>query len=132
MGTVYGIYPWGSALVMGKFDGETFLGRLLIFFFGGAGEGKRNSRAHNAETFSQDDASSKQPCVYVIYYMLSIGGFAAACLLAIAKGVLDPRFPWTDTCAPRVSATRRPSSRIEDGEGSVAPRSATDSTEQWV
>ena len=85
----------------------------------------------NAETFSQDDASSKQPCVYVIYYMLSSGSFAAACLQAIAKGVLDPRLPWADTCARQASATRRPSSRIEDGEGAVAPRSATDSTEQW-
>ena len=37
MGTAYGIYPWGSALVMGKFDGETFLGRLLIFFLGDGG-----------------------------------------------------------------------------------------------
>ena len=36
----------------GKIDGETFLGRLLIFFFGGAEEGKRNSRARNTETFS--------------------------------------------------------------------------------
>ncbi len=30
------------------------------------------------------------------------------------------------------STTRRPSPRIEDGEGVVAPRSVTDSTEQWV
>ena len=62
----------------GRFDGGAFLGRLLIFFLGGEGEGKRNSRARNAETFSQDDPSSKQTCVYVIYYMLSSGGFAAA------------------------------------------------------
>jgi hypothetical protein len=47
----------------------------------------------------QDDASSKHPCVYVIYYMLSSGGFDATCLQAIAKGVLDPRLPWADTCA---------------------------------
>ena len=118
--------------MMGKFDGETFFGRLLIFFFGGEGEGKRNSRARNAETFSQDDASSKQPCVYVIYYMLSSGSFAAACLQAIAKGVLDPRLPWSDTCALRASTTRRPSPRIEDGEGVVAPCSTTDSTEHRV
>ena len=32
MGTAYGIYPCGSALVMGKFDGETFFGELLIRF----------------------------------------------------------------------------------------------------
>ncbi len=30
------------------------------------------------------------------------------------------------------STTRRPSPHIEDGEGVVVPRSATDSTEQWV
>ena len=28
----------------GKFDGETFLGRLLIFFLGGVGEGTRRSQ----------------------------------------------------------------------------------------
>ena len=28
--------------------------------------------------------------------------------------------------------TRRPSSHIEDGEWAAAPRSVTDSTEQWV
>jgi hypothetical protein len=39
-GLLYGIYPWVSVLVMGKFDGETFFGGLLIFFFGGWG-GKR-------------------------------------------------------------------------------------------
>jgi hypothetical protein len=40
MGTAYGIYPWGITLVMGKFDGETFLGRLLIFFSWGGGGGE--------------------------------------------------------------------------------------------
>ena len=54
-------------------------------------------------------------------------GFTAACLQTIAKGVRDPRLPWADTCARQASATRRPSSRIEDGEGAVGPRSATDS-----
>ncbi len=37
------------------------------------------------------------PCVYVIYYMLDSGSFAATCLQDIAKGVLDPRLPWADT-----------------------------------
>ena len=31
-----------------------------------------------------------------------------------------------------LATARRPGSRIEDGEGATAPRSATDSTEQWV
>ncbi len=70
--------------------------------------------------------------MYVIYYMLSSGGFAASCLQSIAKGVLDPRLPWADTCDRQVSASRRPSSRIEDGEKTVGPRSATDSTDQLV
>ena len=64
--------------------------------------------------------------------MLNSGGVAASCLQDIAKEVLDPRLPWTDTCGVQPSTTRRPSSRIEDGEGTVAPRSVTDSTEQWV
>ncbi len=97
-----------------------------VFFFGG------DSRARNVETFSQDDTSSKHPCVYVTYNMLSSGGFTVACLQVITKGVLDPRLPWTDTCVVQVSTNRRPSPHIEDGEGFVTPRSTTDSTEKWV
>ena len=40
--------------------------------------------------------------------------------------------PWADMCAVQVSITRRPLPRTEDSEGPAAPRSATDSTEQWV
>ena len=36
----------------GRFDGEAFLGRLLIFFLGGVGEGKRSSKTRVAEGFS--------------------------------------------------------------------------------
>jgi hypothetical protein len=72
----------------------------------------------------------KQPH-FVIYYMLSSGGFAAARLQAIAKGVLDPRCPGQHVPV-QASTTRRPSPRIEDSEGAAAPRSTTDSTEQWV
>jgi hypothetical protein len=61
--------------------------------------------------------------------MLGSGSFTATCLQYIGKGVLDPRLPWADTCAPQASTTRRPSSRVEDGEGAVVPRSTTDSTE---
>jgi hypothetical protein len=52
-----------------------------------------------------DGKTSKQPWVYVIYYMLISGGFAAACLQAITKGVLHPRLPWTDTCLFRFRQT---------------------------
>ena len=105
MGTAYGIYPCGSALVMGKIDGEMFLGRLLIFFFGEAGKGKRNSRSRNTETMRRCFAGRcefRTACVYVIYYMLGSGSFAAACLQDIVKGVLDPRLPWADTFAVRL------------------------------
>ncbi len=34
--------------------------------------------------------------------MFHSGGCAAASLQAIAKGVLDPRLPWADTCAVRL------------------------------
>jgi hypothetical protein len=42
MGTAYGIYPWVA--LMGKFDGETFLGRLWMFFLGGSGGGRGGDR----------------------------------------------------------------------------------------
>jgi hypothetical protein len=54
-------------------------------FLGGAGEGKRSSRVRVAEKFSQDERAPKSP-VCVIYYMLSSGGFAAACHETITKG----------------------------------------------
>ena len=94
----------------GKSDGETFLGRTWMFFSGGGGGGEEELQGTTAETFSQDDASSKQSWVYVIYYMLSSGGHVRC------SGLDNPS----------------PSPRIEDGEGAAGPRSATDSTEQWV
>ena len=48
----------------GRFDGGAFLGRLLIFFLGAAGEGKRSSRVRVAEKFSQDERAPNSPvCV---------------------------------------------------------------------
>ncbi len=38
--------------------------------------------------------------LYIIYYAVVF--FAATCLQVIAKGVLDPRLPWTDTFAVRL------------------------------
>ena len=55
-------------------------------FLGGAGAGKRSSRARFAEKFSQN-GGLRTALFGVIYYMLSSGGFAAACLQDIAKGV---------------------------------------------
>ena len=104
MGTADGIYPCGSALVMGKIDGETFLGRLLIFFFGGAGKGKRNSRARNAETMRRcfTGRHEFQTALCYILYISQWRCRCRTCLQAIAKAVLDPRLPWADACAVRL------------------------------
>jgi hypothetical protein len=44
LGFTDGDYPWNLSLGRrtgdGKFDGETFLGGLLIFFLGGRGRGR--------------------------------------------------------------------------------------------
>jgi hypothetical protein len=85
----------------GRFDGETFLGGLLIFFLGGEGEGKRNSRVRLAERLSQDGRAPNSP-VYVIYYLLSSGGFAAHVFRPSRKGA--PRS--SDTLGRRVRCFR--------------------------
>jgi hypothetical protein len=115
----YGIYSWDNALVMEDLRGD-ILGWVVDFFLGGPGEGKRNSRARLPRCFRRTTRVPNIP-VHVIYYILRSGSFAAACLQDIVKGVLDPRLPWADTCAVQVSRTRRPSPRIEDGEGVVTP-----------
>ena len=76
----------------GKIDGETFLGRLLIFFFGGAGEGKRNSRARNTETMRRCFAGRCEfrtaLCVCSILYV-GQRRFHCSMLQAISKSALD-------------------------------------------
>jgi hypothetical protein len=66
-------------------------------FLGEKGEGKRSSRVCVAEKFSQDERTPNSP-VCVIYYMLSSGGFTAACLQTITKGgsSILGHTPWTD------------------------------------
>jgi hypothetical protein len=66
-----------------------------MFFSGGGGGGEEELQGTTAETFSKDDASSKHPCfmLYIIY--CAVFFFAATCLQAITKGVLDPRLPRT-------------------------------------
>ncbi len=81
----------------GRFDGETFLGGLLIFFLGGRWRG----RGTTAEAFSQDDASSKQPCLCYILY-IEQWKFRCSMRQTIANGGPDPRLPWADTCAVRL------------------------------
>ena len=72
----YGIYPWVSTLVMGNLmvPSDVFAGR----------------REFQTDLFM----------FYIIY--CAVVFFTATCLQAIAKGVLDPQLPWTDTFAVRL------------------------------
>ena len=51
----------------GKFDGETFLGRLLIFFLGGRGRGSGGVRASTVESFSEDDTRFQTTPFFMLY-----------------------------------------------------------------
>ena len=86
-------------------------------FLGGAGAGKRSSRARFAEKFSQN--GGLQTALFgVIYYMLSSGGFAAACLQAIAKGVSSILGrPGQTRAMFQASTTRRPVHTLTTVEG---------------
>jgi len=75
----------------GRFDGEAFLGGLLIFS-GGEGKGEEELQDTTAEAFSQDDASSKQPCLYFILYIQQ-WKFRCSMRQTIANGGPDPRCP---------------------------------------
>ena len=88
-----------------------------VFFLGGAGEGKRSSRARFAEKFSQN--GGLQTALFgVIYYMLSSGGFAAACLQAIVKGVSSILGrPGQTRAMFQASTTRRPVHTLTTVEG---------------
>ncbi len=67
-GLAYGIYPWHSTLVMGKFDGETFLGGLLIFFLGGRG-GKRKRQGTVSRVGRWMTCAFKQPHFVLLLYI---------------------------------------------------------------
>jgi hypothetical protein len=83
--------------------GDVF-GWVEDFFLGGGGQGKRNSRTRTTESFSEDDTSLQT----------------------------DPRGPGQTRTLLKFRQPRRPLPHIEDSEGSVTPRSTTDSTEQWA
>jgi hypothetical protein len=87
-----------------------------MFFLGGWRRGKP-SRVRVAEKFSQDERAPNSP-VCVLYYMLSSGGFAAACLQAIAKGGSSILGRPGQTCVmSRSSTTRRPVHTLTTVEG---------------
>ena len=64
-----------------------------VFFWGGRGRGSGTPGCVLLRRFRRTTRVPNSPWLYVIYYMLSSGGFAASCLQAISKGVLDPRCP---------------------------------------
>jgi hypothetical protein len=84
MGTVQGIYSWGSALEDGDLMRRRFRVGCGCFFLGGRGRGRGVPGRVLLRSFRRT-AGSKQPVCF-IYYMLSSGGCAATCLQAIAKG----------------------------------------------
>ncbi len=58
----------------------------MFLFLGGRGRGRGRARASTDESFSQDDARFQTaPFFYVIYYILSSGGFTAACFMPSRK-----------------------------------------------
>ena len=102
-----GVFSWiCSGVLWGRVGLQCrILGGVIASFLGGEGEGKRNSRARNAETMRRCFAGRcefRTALCVCLYYMLGSGSFAATCLQSIAKGVLDPRLPWADTFAVRL------------------------------
>ena len=62
----------------GRFDGEAFLGGLLIFFLGGVGEGKRRLQVtFRMVCFFAGRHEFPNSPFYVIYYILNSGGFTS-------------------------------------------------------
>jgi hypothetical protein len=91
------------------------LGRLWIFFLGGAGEGTRNSRTRTTESFSQDD-TSLQTALFMLYIIVYIEQWGFSLQHATDNHERYPRSsrPWTDTSSVQASTTRRPVPQIED------------------
>jgi hypothetical protein len=118
MGSDQGICTWVSVSVMRRSGWGDIFGQVVDVFLGGTGEGKRSSRVRVVEKFSQDERAPNSP-VCVLYYMLSSGGFVAACLLVIVKGGFSWT-TWADVC--NVSGFDNPStcSHSDDSGGAAA------------
>ncbi len=65
-----GVYLWDLSLGQctgdGRFDGETFLGGLLIFFLGERGRGRESARARSAGSVAGRRALSNNPILLYI------------------------------------------------------------------
>jgi hypothetical protein len=66
-----------------------------MFFSLGGRRRKRKRQGTVSRVGRWTTRAFKQPH-FVIYYMLISGGFTAACLQTITKGVLDPRLSWAE------------------------------------
>ena len=112
------------------------MGRLWMVFLGGTGEGKRTRQSkYYRVVFARDVRVQTDPFFYFIYYILSrsgSGGFTTGYNMCqtIVNG---PRSSMPRAvCVVQVGTVRRPLPHTEDSEGSDAPRSDTDSTDQWA
>ena len=86
------------------------LGGVIVSFLGGEGEGKRNSRARNAETMRRWFAGRCEFRTAPVCYILYVGQrrFHCTMLQAISKSALDLDALGQRTCAVQASTTRRP------------------------
>ncbi len=131
MGSIPTAAHWWWAGLMGR----RFWGGCWFSSLGGRGRGRGTPgrvMQRRWDDVSQDDASSEQPLC--VCYILYVGQWKFHCNMSSGHREGGPR---SSIALGRhvycsTSTARRPSPHIEDGEGVVAPRSATDSTEQWV
>jgi hypothetical protein len=78
----------------GKIDGETFLGRLWMVLLDGSGGGKRRRQGTSAgSVFAGRRALLNSPIFYVVYYILSSGGFVASYFRPSRTVPPEPRGP---------------------------------------
>jgi hypothetical protein len=128
-------------LSLGQHTGDGIEGRRCwvergCFFQGGAGEGGRGRGRGTPGHDCRDVFGGRREfqtalfMLYIIYFVVGVS------LPRMSSGHREggPRSSISLGRHMRCSAstTRRPSPRIEDGEGVVVPRSGKDSTEQWV
>ena len=110
--------------------GRRFRQVVDFFFLGGRGRRRGLTRVSTSESFSQKTRGCKQShfLCYILY--IEQWGFRYSMCQTITN---DPRssMAWAE-CPVQVGTVRRPLPHTEDSEGVVAPRSTTDSTEQWV
>ncbi len=128
MGTVQGIYSWGSALGDGDLMRRRFRVGCGCFFLGGRGRGRGVPGRVLLRSFRRT-AGSKQPC---LCYILYVEQWRFRCIMSSGhreRGFFDPRTPWADACDVSGFNNSSTCSHSDDSGGAATPRSTTDSTE---